>query len=306
MLATIPFLILFLYLLYLAYIRPSLAIYQNNNNQAWQETGAIIPLMDMMGCFLAFLGLFSMLTVYIAIFVKKRRALMKSYLDSGKTVLGDVFYENNSSSWKCGSFSKYAFAMYAHPDQPKQWLVRKRVRCFQHYTRERVTILLLPQYPYSGQPKSDVEMDLMASEQSSSETNKILCCLYAWIIFLIAAPIYLLHQMSLIEDDYDDPQRGWKIYLICVLAVIPIVCFGGNYLRWRLHRHWVVNRGTVIHLEKPTSGDVNAQVVDQNDCNIMACMGYDAMDDETEMNSMASPTNTVGSKSTAYNSVYMA
>jgi hypothetical protein len=308
LLATIPFLILFSYFLYLAYMRPSLSVYQLDNaaeeeeiEQAMRETGAIIPLMDMVGCFLAFLGLFSMLFVYLAIFVAKRRQLMKSYLESGDSVLGDVFYEGNSH--KCGTFSEYAHVMYAHPNHPKQWLVRKRIRIYQAYTRERTTVLILPNYPFSGQPKTDVEMDLASSEESRRDTNTVVYCLVGWIIFLLLAPIYLIHQMGQIEDDYDDPQRGWKIYLICVLGAIPVLAFGGNWLRWRFHRHWVLNRGVVIELQK-TSG-VDQVRVAQGDCGALACMGYKAMEEEEE-GGIASPTNTEVSQATAYNSVYMA
>lgn len=308
MCATLPFLALFIYFLYLAAIRPSLKVYQIDNydeeqavEEAMRETGAIIPLMDMMGCFLAFLGLFSMLAVYIAIFVGKRRQLMKSYLESGDSVLGDVFFE--STPHRYGSFSKYGFAMYAHPAHPKQWLVRKRIRCYQQYTRERVTILLLPYHPFSGQPKTDVEMDLAASEDSRKDTTTVLYCLIAWIIFLLVAPIYLLHQMSLIEDEYDDPKRGWTIYLVVVGAIIPLVALGGNYIRWRLHRHWVVNRGVVIELQKPFGG-VEQVRVSSTGCNALACMGYSQMADEEPQ--VVSPTNTVASEKTANNSVYMA
>lgn len=87
-----PFLILFLYFLYLAAIRPSLYENNQNNNNA-DDIPAIIPLTDILLCFLAFLCLFSMLAVYLLIFVPKRRNLMKSYLESGDTVMGDVFYE---------------------------------------------------------------------------------------------------------------------------------------------------------------------------------------------------------------------
>lgn len=301
MLATLPFLALFIYFLYLAYMRPSLSIYQNDGD--WKDTGAIIPLMDMMGCFLAFLGLFSMLFVYLAIFVGKRHQLMKTYLESGDSVLGDVFYEGKKH--KFGTFSKYAHVMYAHPTNAKQWLVRKRVRIYQQYTRERTTILLLPYHPFSGQPKSDIEMDLAASKDSRRDTNKVVYCLVVWILFLLLAPMYLIHQMGQIEDEYDDPQRGWKIYLIVVLGVIPVVAFGGNWLRWRFHRHWVMNRGVVIELKKPASDGVEQVRVAQEDCGALACMdmGYNAMEDDS---GIASPANTEVTEQTAYNSVYMA
>jgi len=305
MCATMPFLVLFLYFLYLAAVRPNLRIYQVYNDdemeEAIRETGAIIPLTDMMVCMLVFLGLFTMLAVYIGIFVGKRRDLMKSYL-SGDSCLGDVFYEG--SNHKFGTFSKYAYAMYAHPVHPKEWLVRKRVRCYQHCTRERVTILLLPYHPFSGQPKADIEMDLAASEESRRDTHKVMYCLYAWIVFLLAAPAFVLFQMTRIEDEYDDPKRGLIIYLVAVLAVIPLVAFGGNYLRWRLHRHWVVNRGVVIELQKQAGSSENNVRVAQNDCGTLPCTGYNFMEDA--VSPIPSPTYTDATQSTAYNSVYMA
>jgi hypothetical protein len=307
LLATLPFLALFIYFLVLAAMRPSMHVYNLANandeaemEEALREAGAIIALSDMMGCFLAFLGLFSMMAVYLWIFVPKRIELMKSYLETGQTVIGDIFYEG-SSNHRYGSFSKYAFAMYAHPHEPKRLLIRKRIRIYQHYTREQVTILVLPYYPFSGQPKTDLEMDLAASDDLRGDKNRVLGCLIVWIIFLLVSPIYLLHQMSLIEDDYDDPKRGWIIYLCMVLLVIPVVAFGGNYARWRLHRHWVLNRGVVIQLQpgSKTAKDKSAGA-SSHGCDAFACMGYNAMDDNNF------DTNTVSSEATPHNSVYMA
>jgi hypothetical protein len=281
--------------------------------EALREAGAIIALSDMMGCFLAFLALFSMLAVYLWLFVPKRRQLMQSFLNDGKTVIGDIFYEASSSSNRYASFSKYAFVMYPHPNEPKKLLVRKRVRCYQHYTRERVTILVLPYHPFSGQPKTDIEMDLAASDDLRGDTKNVLWCLVPWILFLLVSPIYLLHQMSLIEDEYDDPKRGWIIYLSMVFLVIPILALGGNYARWMLHRHWVVNRGVVIQMQGEggsslvsqknfkggkSSGDT-ASSTRGHDVNALACMGYNAMNDDADV-------NTVASEATPYNAVYMA
>lgn len=309
MLATLPFAALFIYFLVLAAKRPQMSIYNLNDDQdaeamenAIREAGAIIPLMDMMGCFLAFLGLFCTLAVYMAIFIPRRIQLMKSYLESGSSVLGDVFYEGTGHRYS--SFSKYAYVMYAHPVHPKTWLVRKRVRCFQHYTRERITILLLPYYPYSGQPKTDLEMDLASSENGRKDTKTVVWCLVAWIVFLLVSPIYLLHQMSQIEDDYDDPQRGRDIYLASVLGIIPLVAFGGNFIRWRLHRHWVINRGVVIQLTGKNDKSVSVIREEGDACNAMNCMTYTVLDDEQpDVNSSAQKSVSVKEEDNACNAM---
>jgi hypothetical protein len=304
MLATLPFLVLFIYFLVLAAKRPSMHVYnlddQNDEaemEEAIREAGAIIALSDMMGCFLAFLGLFAMLAVYLWLFVPKRRQLMQSFLDEGKTVIGDIFYEASSNRY--ASFSKYAFVLYAHPNEPKKLMIRKRVRCYQHYTRERITILVLPYHPFSGQAKTDIEMDLAASDNLRGDTKMVLWCLVMWMLFLLISPIYLLYQMSLIEDAYDDPKRGCVIYLCTVFVIIPILAFGGNYARWRLHRHWVVNRGAVIQMQGSQKAEGKSGHASTFDCNTLACMGYNAMNDDVD-------ANTVSSEATPYNAVYMA
>jgi hypothetical protein len=65
----------------------------------------------------------------------------------------------------------------------------------------------------------------------------------------------------------------------------------------------VLNRGVVIELQK-TNG-VDQVRVAQGDCGALACMGYNAMEEEEE-GGIVSPTNTEVTQATAYNSVYMA
>ena len=168
-LVTIPFACVLVYFLYLAYKRPTVPIYNlpydytdDQWNTANDETGKLIRLIDMVTIFLSLLVFWTTFCVYVMIFIPKRRRLIGSYLKPDKgvtTVVGDVLYNENASrgGWFGNNFcccrvsNDYGYAIYSHPDG--QHLIRKRVRVFQRYTREKIAILLLRNRPLSGQAK---------------------------------------------------------------------------------------------------------------------------------------------------------
>ena len=157
-LVTLPFAAVLIYFLYLAYRRPTLPIYNlpygysdDEWNTANEETGTLIRMIDMLTIFLSLLVFWTMFTVYIMYFVPKRRRLIGSYLQIGESTVGDVLYDENTRGC-CGRVSNdYGYAVYSHPDGNR--LVRKRVRVFQRYTREKIAIILLPNRPLSGQAR---------------------------------------------------------------------------------------------------------------------------------------------------------
>ena len=173
-LVTIPFLIVLLYFLYLASKRP--AYYNNNNNNNNNsDDESLIRLFDMLCIFLSLLMCWMIFTIYIIIFVPKRRHLIGKYLkDDGSSIstIGDVIYNETSSHGGggllcCGrrlklSSNKYGYAVYSHPNNNDGRMIRKRVRVYQYYTREKITILLLPNRPLSGQAKVCVYAYMLA------------------------------------------------------------------------------------------------------------------------------------------------
>jgi predicted PurR-regulated permease PerM len=97
-LATVPLLIVLLYFLYLAWKRPTLPIYNLGSNytedqwqQALQETGSTIRLMDIVYVYLGILVTWTTFGTYLASFIPKRRHLIGRYLREGATTVGGNF-----------------------------------------------------------------------------------------------------------------------------------------------------------------------------------------------------------------------
>jgi hypothetical protein len=248
-LTTTPLLAVLIYFLYEAWQRPSTPLYQLDDdftNDEWEaaaeETGELISLMDILTVFLSLHVFWTIFAVYVISFIAKRRHLIGRYFSEGESSVGDVMYDK--SSRMCGGFHDYGYVVYAHPTQKK--LIRKRVRVYQPYTREKITILRLPNRPLSGQARIDLEIDLNAASKERDTHNKsIAICAICWVVFTLLGPIYVLYQMTRIHDDQEDPSLGIKVYLVVVGLNIPF-SYAVNWIRFLLYRNWIVNRGAVV------------------------------------------------------------
>ena len=131
-LSTLPFLAILGYLLYKAIER----------GNAFAEDEAVFSLFDTTIVFLAFHVFWTFFAVYLLVFVPKRRYLLDRYLRQGESSLGDVIVEDPAKKcMRCCATRKYGYAIYSHPtktDPPV--VVRKKVRVYQPYTRERIEI----------------------------------------------------------------------------------------------------------------------------------------------------------------------
>ena len=233
--ATVPLFAVLLYFLYAAYQRPSMQIYQLTEEP-------LISLADILAVFLTFHVLTTMLAVYLGIFIPKRRHLIGRYLAEGETVLGDVIYDK--SSRVCGGFNDYGYAVYPHPTQKR--MIRKRVRVFQQYTREKIAILRLPNRPLSGQAKIDLEIDInVASNDRDTRNTYIIIYAICWVLFTLLGSIYVLLQMYKITDEDEDANKVTKVLAVVTGLNIP-VAFAFNWTRFLLYRNWMMNRGAVV------------------------------------------------------------
>jgi hypothetical protein len=249
-LSTVPFFILILFFLYEAITRPYEPIYQLGDyyteyewDQAVEETGLLIRLMDMVLLTCSLLILWTTFAVYMHTFVPKRRHLIGRYLKEGKIVAADVYYDK--ASRLCGSFRDYGYAVYAHPEQQNK-MVRKRVRVFQPYTREKIAVLLLPNRPLSGQPKTDLQIDLLSAMAKRDTTNPIFIQIaLVWILITVLAPLPLLYVMSQLNDPEDDPVKGCICYGLTLVLAVPFA-YAANYVRYGMYFNWMLNRGAII------------------------------------------------------------
>jgi hypothetical protein len=258
-LSTVPFLCVLSFLLYKAWERPHLASDaaantddgQYSNNIAGFDDGEVFSLMDILSIFLSFHVMWTLFLVYLAIFIPKRRHFLGRYLsEDAETSLGDVIYDPDSRA--CGKvrLQDYGYALYAHPTQPTK-LVRKRVRVYQAYTRERVTIVRLPNRPLSGQAKIDIEIDLRQMRTQRDATLRWITwvCMF-WFVFTLAGASYVLHQMHVTHRLTFNENAGFALRLFLVVVGLNIpVCYFANWVRFLFYHNWMVNRAALIEDE---------------------------------------------------------
>ncbi|VEU39821.1 unnamed protein product [Pseudo-nitzschia multistriata] len=257
-LSTLPFLAVLSYLLYMAvqrgYDADADAGVDDGNADA--ETDALFSLMDTTIVFLSFHVAWTMFATYLLVFVPKRRYLLDRYLREGEPTLGDVIAESasNKKRMRLFSFRNYGLVVYGHPtklDPPV--LVRKSVRVFQPWTRERVTILRLPNRPLSGQAKTDIEIDL---SQMRSERDTTLCYISTlsifWVLFSLGGAAFCVYQMGEIGDDYlvdnEDANLARRIFLF-VVGINPFFAFVVNGIRYAMYYNWMVHWGASVEDE---------------------------------------------------------
>ena len=296
LLMTLPLLGVYLYFLYLAIERPSIA---NPNDERYMEDR--IKLMDILYTYLATLVPFAALMVYLLWFVRKRRTLSRKYETDAITILGNVEYDEsyyaagedrnalqNVIGWAMNGFTlrqNYGRIVYDlervanHPacnyeerrGKNLSGTIKKKVRVYYRYPREQVSILVIPNYPYSGQPKIDMEADWAAfakdtglpSEDQAAladtlagpvETPQVLSrdrsigvlvVAAFWICFLLGASLFLCFQIDRIDEFYEDEdgEAAWTVFYCMVGGVVPLVALGGNFIRWKIYEHWMLKRG---------------------------------------------------------------
>lgn len=248
-LTTLPLLAVLVYFLFLAWDRPSKAVYnlpdnytQDQLDAAVEASGTFVSLMDILGVNLFLHVLWTIFAVYVTSFIPKRRHLVGRYLAEGEVTMGDVIYDKSSRS--CGGFHDYGYTLYVHPTQRK--LVRKRVRVYQPYTRERVAILRLPNRPLSGQAKIDLEIDLSSAAKDRDGASKYFVqWSMIWVIFTLLSSLYVVYQMREIDDPREDSSLGVKILLLVVGLNVPFA-FALNWARFLMYRNWMINRGAMV------------------------------------------------------------
>mmetsp|Transcript_32001 Transcript_32001/g.76443 ORF Transcript_32001/g.76443 Transcript_32001/m.76443 type:complete len:328 (+) Transcript_32001:213-1196(+) len=286
LLMTLPLFGVYLYFLHLAIQRPNIA---NPNDDRYGEDR--IRLMDILYTFLVTLVAFCCLEVYLLWFVRRRRALSKKYEKEAITVLGNVEYnEQYVKSKILGPIAQmlrwndYGTCVYdlervgSHPacdyeDRTRKQLtgtIRKKVRVYHRYPREQVSILVLPKYPYSGQPKIDLEADWASFSggvglpvdddqieviqdgffqapqvMSRNRSLGVLLVSTAWILFTFFASLFVVQQIDRIDSFYQDENArlAWIIFWSVIGGVVPVVAFGGNFLRWKMYQRWVLHAG---------------------------------------------------------------
>jgi hypothetical protein len=277
---TIPLFIVYCYFLYLAVTRPDIA---DPDNEHFYD--ARIRLTDILYVYLSTWVLYATLAIYMLWFVNKRRRLSKRYETEGIVILGDVLYDDEKHYSPCERIINFVFRKHDygyvvydlekvanHPacdyNGMLEGKVRKKVRIYYRYPREKVSILVIPKHPYSGQPKIDLEADWASFSETylmsegyneAAENNRasiqrvvsrdlsfgiILICL-GWLAFLLFASVFVCLQIDEIADVYQDENSywAWFIFILVMAGVTPVVAIGGNLIRWKIYERWILNSG---------------------------------------------------------------
>lgn len=263
--STVPLAIVIVYFLVDAYKRPSkpfynLPAYVTDDGviqKAADESGSLVPLMDMTYVVLSFCVFWACLTFYFLGFLRMRHALLEDYLNNGITTRGNVVYEGRF--WIFG-FRYYGYVSYQKPNYPDGASIRKKVRIWEPYTREMVPILYLPGYPMSGQGKDDLEYaQLLALKNRSKEVFMGRYSLL-WTLICGLVPIYFIKQMAVIgeaeyysgiKDDYDNVDKGWTVYWLFLSVGLVVFAAGGNVAAWFWRKRWLLHQGELV------SGDIS-------------------------------------------------
>jgi hypothetical protein len=268
--ATLPLFIVLCFFLIVAYNRPYKPYYAVNDDQVRFQIGSTEPMMDLMQMLYVFLAILPLWTSFLAhlnMFIPKRRALIRHYIENAETLTGDVWVEPNSSRcqckrswilWNCsGCFGIWAkdygelvykvnLAATATKDQTiTKGIVSKCVRTYKPWSRERVPILVLPGLPRSGLVKSDVEIDVK-THSGNDVVKEIYYLIAFWIVFIIFGSVYLITQMAKLFDEVGNVEKAWTILLCVVLFHGPLI-YGMTWLRYYHYRHWLTNSGIITH-----------------------------------------------------------
>ncbi|KAL7579920.1 hypothetical protein ACA910_004921 [Epithemia clementina (nom. ined.)] len=177
----------------------------------------------------------------------RKKVLLRKYLEEGISISGDVFYPEDTTCY--GACAQYGTVTYGDPrgGRHKHHYIRRSVRLFENFSREWVAILVLPDRPYSGQPKSDMEMAYLATEREKTALNFLASYTAVWMVGSFAAAIYVLSviRSNKYEDEFPD---GW-MWLFISLALIPILAVAVNFLIFQRHMRWMT-KGDARILEK--------------------------------------------------------
>ena len=158
--ATLPLLGVLIYFLIDAGAR--ISAYQNGNNNVNDgSAAAYIDLREMLFAFMLVAQISSIITVHVMFVFPLKHELLKRFVDEGQTILGDVYFDEN---YKC--IKPYGEVTYAHPSpQYEKTYIRREANIYEKYSREWVTLLMLPNQPFSAQPRADLEIAYVASER---------------------------------------------------------------------------------------------------------------------------------------------
>lgn len=197
----------------------------SNNAQSFPVFRVDLKYYVFLYLWISFLCLITMLHAWRT--TPQKILLLRKFLDQGLSTVGDVFYPNDHTCY--GLCPQYGTITYSdlRPEYQNNYIQRK-VRLHEKFSREWVPILVLPEHPYSGHPKLDLEMAYLATEREKHAMQFLGWYSLVWVVLNIAASLYVLYVMGQNQVRDEFPRR-WMWFGIC-LAILPILAFVANSL----------------------------------------------------------------------------
>ncbi|EJK53275.1 hypothetical protein THAOC_27319 [Thalassiosira oceanica] len=170
------------------------------------------------------------LEVYLLWFVRRRRALSKKYEKEAITVLGNVEYN-------------------------EQYVKSKILGPIAQMLRSTKNDLEADWASFSGGvglPVDDDQIEVIQDGffqapqvMSRNRSLGVLLVSTAWILFTFFASLFVVQQIDRIDSFYQDENArlAWIIFWSVIGGVVPVVAFGGNFLRWKMYQRWVLHAG---------------------------------------------------------------
>lgn len=208
------------------------------------DESAQIALPDMLFSVMIVAQLSSVITVFVMFVFPLKLELLQRFVDEGQTILGDVYFDENYTCIK-----PYGEVTYAHPSpQYEKTYIRREANIYERYSREWVTLLMLPNLPFSAQPRADLEIAYVASERRSHKMKFFGYYALVYTCFALFSPIYIVYVMSQNKEEAELGGYGWVYY--AVLAVInPLIAIAVNYIIYTEHFNWMM-RGNARLLQE--------------------------------------------------------
>jgi hypothetical protein len=83
---------------------------------------------------------------------------------------------------------------------------------------------------------------LLARDRSRGVLLVSIC----WVIFLVLASLFVVHQINVVDDVYadEDGKSAWMAFWVIGCGVTPGVACGGNWMRWKMYERWILRSGS--------------------------------------------------------------
>jgi hypothetical protein len=179
------------------------------------------------------------------------------------------------------SLTSYGHVVYPHPGNSN--MIRRKVRVFERYTRERAAIIYLPGMPCSGQSKADLEIDREVIELNRPRMATLLWYSWTCASVSILGCLYILHVLKNLGTNnaavnvwQPDVNLGNSImwYYLSVLAFIPVAACLWNVIAWYLYKRWMTSQHRVLEDGEPANEPDHGCCFDDEECESIEVADY--------------------------------